>query len=311
MRIAFLGKGGSGKTSIAAGYIQYLSAYHRLPVLAIDADHNTHLHHALQLNRPLASLSSIWLELTKYVRGARTDLFQDIIIGTTPPCSNSNFFRLSNPVRLLENISIKRGNLQFIEVGSFDKSDVGHNCYHGKLEGLNLFLSHLLDQDDERVVVDSTAGLDSFGTPLLNAYDLFVVVVEPTLKSLEVYLQIRTLVKKDKLVVLGNKIENQADLKFLKENIGDFFIGKIEDSSHLRRFEQGDLKSFENFVNEHTEIWKMIEKQVSTKVRDWEGYFDNQLKIHNKVSRRWYNNYYRAELEKYLDKNFRYKDVIL
>ena len=49
MRIAFCGKGGSGKTSIASLFIRYLVATGE-QVLAIDGDINQHLSTAIGLN---------------------------------------------------------------------------------------------------------------------------------------------------------------------------------------------------------------------------------------------------------------------
>jgi len=42
MKIAFVGKGGSGKTTLSSLFIRHLAAA-RVPVLAIDADINQHL----------------------------------------------------------------------------------------------------------------------------------------------------------------------------------------------------------------------------------------------------------------------------
>ena len=50
MRIAFVGKGGSGKTTLSALFTRHLVALGR-PVLAIDADINQHLGQALGLGR--------------------------------------------------------------------------------------------------------------------------------------------------------------------------------------------------------------------------------------------------------------------
>ena len=46
MRIAFVGKGGSGKTTMAAMFSRYLAELGN-PVLAVDADINQHLGEAL------------------------------------------------------------------------------------------------------------------------------------------------------------------------------------------------------------------------------------------------------------------------
>ena len=51
MRIAFVGKGGSGKTTTAAAFSRYLAAHGR-PVVAVDADINQHLAAALGHDGP-------------------------------------------------------------------------------------------------------------------------------------------------------------------------------------------------------------------------------------------------------------------
>ncbi|MDT7643954.1 MAG: dehydrogenase maturation factor, partial [Pseudonocardiales bacterium] len=53
VRIAFVGKGGSGKTTLAALFTRYLAELDR-PVLAIDADINQHLSAALGLDQATA-----------------------------------------------------------------------------------------------------------------------------------------------------------------------------------------------------------------------------------------------------------------
>ena len=50
MKIAFAGKGGSGKTTLSSLFVQYLAA-RGLPVVAIDADINQHLAEALDAAR--------------------------------------------------------------------------------------------------------------------------------------------------------------------------------------------------------------------------------------------------------------------
>jgi CO dehydrogenase maturation factor len=54
MRIAFVGKGGSGKTTLSALFAQWLSR-EGVPVLAIDADINQHLGVALGLDEATAA----------------------------------------------------------------------------------------------------------------------------------------------------------------------------------------------------------------------------------------------------------------
>jgi CO dehydrogenase maturation factor len=48
MKVAFVGKGGSGKTTLSALFCSYLTSLHA-PVVAFDADINQHLGEALGL----------------------------------------------------------------------------------------------------------------------------------------------------------------------------------------------------------------------------------------------------------------------
>ena len=58
MRIAFVGKGGSGKTTTAAAFSRYLAAHGR-PVVAVDADINQHLAAALGHDGPARAHSAL------------------------------------------------------------------------------------------------------------------------------------------------------------------------------------------------------------------------------------------------------------
>lgn len=49
MKIAFVGKGGSGKTTLSSLFIRHLAAA-RVPVIAVDADINQHLATALGMD---------------------------------------------------------------------------------------------------------------------------------------------------------------------------------------------------------------------------------------------------------------------
>lgn len=72
MRIAFVGKGGSGKTTLASLFTGYLAGASR-HVLAIDADINQHLAVALgaseQAARALPTLGEQMALIKDYLRG--------------------------------------------------------------------------------------------------------------------------------------------------------------------------------------------------------------------------------------------------
>ena len=62
-------------------------------------------------------------------------------------------------------------------------------CYHSKTGTVELYLNHLVDGPGEYVVVDCTAGADSFASGLFTRFDLTVLVAEATRKGISVYRQ--------------------------------------------------------------------------------------------------------------------------
>jgi CO dehydrogenase maturation factor len=63
------------------------------------------------------------------------------------------------------------------------------SCYHSKTGAVELYLNHLVDGPGEYVVIDCTAGADSFASGLFTRFDLTVLVAEPTRKGISVYRQ--------------------------------------------------------------------------------------------------------------------------
>ncbi len=103
MKIAFVGKGGSGKTTLAALHARHLTAEGH-PVLAIDADINQHL--AVALGGPAAvsaarPLSEHLPAIKEYLRGDNPRIASAAqMVKTTPPGRGSRLLRVAeeNPI---------------------------------------------------------------------------------------------------------------------------------------------------------------------------------------------------------------------
>lgn len=75
------------------------------------------------------------------------------------------------------------GEVQFAATGGFAESDLGVARYHSKVGAVELMLNHLVDADDEYILVDMTAGADAFASGLFTRFDRTFIVYEPTVRA--------------------------------------------------------------------------------------------------------------------------------
>ncbi|MBY0358625.1 MAG: hypothetical protein K2W82_11535 [Candidatus Obscuribacterales bacterium] len=316
MRIAFLGKGGAGKTTTSAGFVRYLAGRHPF-VLAIDADVNAHLKGALHLTDfqgPEAELGEVKNDIIEYLKGDRLDLDDKPMVGTTPPSMKSRFVTVAPDDKLIEQYAQRSGNISLLTVGTYKESDVGGACYHVKLTGLQSFFHHLLDGPNDLVVADTTAGTDNVATSLSFAYDMNVFVVEPTKKSLQVYLDFISVAPHlaDRTYVIANKVDGPGDEAFLRKHVAeDRLLGLVPQSKHLKRFEQGKKEALNDFMAEQQQVFEKVFTTWQSKKRDWQEYLDRLRLTHTKVCRDWLDDYFGGiKLDQGLDQDFSYERAI-
>lgn len=312
MRIAFLGKGGAGKTTTTASFVEYLAKRISL-VIAIDADVNVHLQHSLRMEGTARELGEYFDIIAELLKGTRTDLNERPMISSTPPSLNSHFIHPSLEDSFIKEYGLRRENIVLLTVGPYTQSDVGGNCYHSKLSSYTAILHHLLDTQDDVIVADTTAGTDNVATSLNLAYDLNVFVVEPTLKSVSVYKDFIQLVPhlEEKVFVLANKVDGADDIAFIKSHISaDRYLGAVPYSKKLKQFEQGDLSAIEEFHREQELVFDALFVKLQQQKRDWKLYLELLRGAHEKVSTDWYNDYYGTDIGTGYDENFSYDKVL-
>lgn len=176
MRVSFLGKGGSGKTTLASAFIQYLNKQEN-SVLAIDADMNVHL--GAQLGMQINPIGDKFAEIAKYLENNS----KKPVIGTTPPTLDSKYIAPRLDDEFLKTYATYKENIALLTVGTYNDKLIGSSCYHSKLGGAELIYNRLLDDDSLYVVSDATAGVDSVGTSMFYVSDINLFVIEPTKKK--------------------------------------------------------------------------------------------------------------------------------
>jgi len=237
MKIAVSGKGGVGKTSVAAGLVIFFEKQGKR-VIAIDADPDANLAATLGFSvserpSPISELKKIILERTGEV-------------GT--------FFKLNPKVDdIPDKFSARKGNIRLIEMGTVKKGGAGCVCPESAF--LKALLSHIFLNRDEVVIVDMEAGIEHLGRGTAQSVEKFLIVVEPNNTSLDTAKKINSLAEglgiKD-ISVIGNKIRSDKDKDFIDKNLKEIkvqgYISLDEELLNSRGILPEDSKFIKNLA---------------------------------------------------------------
>ncbi|MFJ8754251.1 ATP-binding protein [Streptomyces sp. NPDC102441] len=316
MKIAFVGKGGSGKTTLSSLFIRHLAA-NEAHVVAVDADINQHLGAALGLDeKEAAALPAMGAQLPlikDYLRGSNPRITSAAtMIKTTPPGEGSRLLhvREDNPVydACARTVRLDDGEIRLMATGPFSESDLGVACYHSKVGAVELCLNHLIDGPDEYVVVDMTAGSDSFASGMFTRFDMTFLVAEPTRKGISVYRQYKEYARDFgvTLKVVGNKVQGEDDLDFLRAEAGDDLLVGIGQSDWVRTMEKGRPAPFELLEADNRMALQALQNAAedSYELRDWERYTRQMVHFHLKNAESWGNEKTGADLAAQVDPAF-------
>jgi len=254
MKIAISGKGGVGKTLLAA-LLSRVFAESGYSVLAIDADPDSNLAATLgfpQSERitPISEMSDLIAERT----GAR-------------PGQGTSFFKLNPKVDdLPEKYWLEYNGVKLMVMGRTKKG--GSGCYCPENALLQALVSHLILARNEVVILDMEAGIEHLGRATAKAVDKLIVVVEPGRRSIETAYKINELAQEiglHNIVVVGNKLRDQADIKFLTSSLPSFnFLGYIPYDQALVEADLGNRPLFDSSTPIITEVKKIYQALIST-----------------------------------------------
>ena len=217
MKIAISGKGGVGKTMIAA-LLSRTFADSGYSVIAIDADPDANLAATLGFPEseriiPLSEMKALIEERT----GAQ-------------PGGFGSYFKLNPKVDdLPEKYCQEYNGIKLMVMGQVKKG--GSGCYCPENVLLQALISHLLLARDEVVILDMEAGIEHLGRATARAVDKLIVVVEPGRRSIETAHRISKLAEDiglNNIGIVGNKVRSQSDKEFIISCLDGFeFLGFI------------------------------------------------------------------------------------
>lgn len=207
MKIAITGKGGVGKTTLAALLAQVYADQGR-EVLAVDADPSPCLAGALGFPTQLR---------TKLTPISEMDALIEERTGAKPG-TVGGFFTINPRVDdIPERFSVEQRGVRLLEMGAVDLGGSGCICPESAM--LKTLFTHLLFRKDDILILDMYAGVEHLGRATVDFVDAMLVVVEPTRRSLGTAAQIKRLaadIGLKRLWLVGNKIRNEEEAAFLQ-----------------------------------------------------------------------------------------------
>ncbi|MCS7115014.1 MAG: P-loop NTPase [Nitrososphaerota archaeon] len=211
MKVAVSGKGGVGKTLIAAS-LAYFLAKKGYKTIAIDADPSPNLALTLGLH-PEEARKIVPISENKELVESKTST------------GYSGVYRLTFTVDdIVRDYSVRTPlGVNLIVMGTVRSMGSGCTCPANAV--VRSLLRHLVVERGEAVVLDMEAGVEHMGRGTAQHVDNMLVVVNANMKSLETAKSIHELGVKagmGQISLVGNKIENEVQKgvveKFALEN---------------------------------------------------------------------------------------------
>jgi len=219
MKLAIGGKGGSGKTTLAAGLCLFL-ADRGYQVYAVDADPDAGLGLALGFPQPVLADLAPLIEMKELIKDR----------------AGSGMFFVLNPRvdDLLDRFSVQHGDIRLLRMGAVKPG--GNECYCNEASFLRAVLTALFLERRDQVVMDMGAGIEGFTRGTARGVDLLIVVSEPSpagVKSARTIAALAADLGIPRVAVIGNKVRNPAERAFLMSGLAG-----IEMLGHLRHDEE-------------------------------------------------------------------------
>jgi CO dehydrogenase maturation factor len=211
MKVAVSGKGGVGKTTVAASLAR---CWRNLGfrVVAVDADPDANLAGTLGYRgAPISPLSELKSLIEERVGGGE---------------GWGGFLRMNPRVDdIPEQFGIDVDGVRVLVMGTIERGKRGCACPENVL--LREVLNHLLVGARERVVVDMEAGIEHLGRGTAEGVDAMLVVVEPGWASLETAARVVSLSRDlgvKRTCAIANKITCDGDLDFVRAHLAELEI---------------------------------------------------------------------------------------
>lgn len=265
MKIAVVGKGGSGKSTVSWLLVNYLANQGK-KALAIDADYNMDLisHFGLDIDN-LVSVYDNHIVFRKAFEMKNSEKWFDLLTRHSLP----KFNLLSDVIKKLSHKIDDSLSIMVTGLGDEDTLYTG-KCGHSHSAPIKFLLPNLELNENEYVIIDSVAGSDMLGYGLFMGCDMVVCVVEPLPNSIKVSQQIQKIC--DELDIecrfIINKAVQNDHLVEIKRNYQNLVLGCVSIDSSLVSPSISNIST--TTKNELELITENIENHKNKSANTWE-----------------------------------------
>ena len=254
MKLAISGKGGVGKSTLAAAIALLLSQEGK-KVLALDADPDANL--AAALGMPLKMQQRIvpisrQAELIEERTGAKVKQY-------------GQMFKLNPEVGdLVEKAAIVFKDVSLLVLGAVKRGGGGCACPESVL--IRSLVTDLILYKDDVLVMDMEAGVEHLGRATAKGVDRMLIVVEPGQRSIDCANRIIEMSKEiglKSVLIIANKVTNAEDESFVRDALpGHVPIAFIPYLEEIRRSDQAGLSVLEQLSPSTLDLLQQLLKQL-------------------------------------------------
>jgi CO dehydrogenase maturation factor len=249
VKIAVCGKGGVGKTLIAAGLAcSFTDA--GLKTLAIDADSTPNL--ALTLGITAEEARKI-LPISENKE----------LIESKTSTEYPGVYRLSFTVDdIIKRYSVNTPfGVDLIVMGTVKSMGSGCTCAANAV--LRALLRHLIVERDEAVILDMEAGVEHMGRGTARSVDQMLIVADANMKALEIAKRVEELAIKagmKQVFLVGNKVADQAQRLVINNFARDNALRVLDLVPFDQKVVESEMKGETPLKNKKSEATQAIRK---------------------------------------------------